>query len=286
MNEVANQYGCGHVNQAFKNKKESVCREDYFLDFLRPYLQIPDSVPIEDTVPVIISGMATSSIGIREIPYSPLPFALDGSSLLYEIIPCSNRFAHDVLLLSGLCDYNDVMRGEEVQLLGLQQHNYDSEGLYILPGTHSKHIYVKDNAIISFKTYITGEMFHLLSTYSLLKNSITKSSSIDREAFRTGLSLSRGNTLHDVFTIRASKLLQNTENSANYSLLSGLLIGTELRDLSDLNVPIYLCAHENLSDSYLLALQELSLQSRCTVIPSHQVDESVVYGQKTIAERI
>src|SRR5690606_41853492 len=42
LNEVANQYGCGHVYQSFKNKAENICREDYFLDFLRPYLLIPD----------------------------------------------------------------------------------------------------------------------------------------------------------------------------------------------------------------------------------------------------
>src|SRR5690606_28554761 len=107
----------------------------------------------------------------------------------------SPGFDHDVLLLSGLCSVNDVMRGEEVQLLGLQRYNDNTDALFILPGTHSKHIRVKENNIISFKTYITGELFQILSTHSLLKNSIVKSSTIDKEAFRKGLALSGGNIL-------------------------------------------------------------------------------------------
>ncbi|NGM89620.1 2-dehydro-3-deoxygalactonokinase, partial [Parapusillimonas sp. SGNA-6] len=219
LHETTNQQGCGYVYEAFKNEKEACSREEYFLQHLRPYLILPPSISMEESIPVVISGMASSSIGMREISYSTLPFALDGNNLRYERIPSTPAFDHDVLLLSGVCSTNDVMRGEEVQLLGLQQHGHSSEALYILPGTHSKHIWVKDNNAIAFKTYITGEMFQVLSTHSLLKNSITKPSSIDQEAFRTGLKLSGGNILHDVFTIRASKLLQNTENSANYSLL-------------------------------------------------------------------
>ncbi len=285
--EVTNSFGCAAIYESFKNEKEGTSREDYFLGFLRPYLLIPDSVSPQGSVPVVISGMATSSIGIREIPYSPLPFTLDGSSLRHETIRCSEKFDHNVLLLSGVCSEDDVMRGEEVQLLGLlHQQARDSEALFILPGTHSKHIHVKGNHIAFFKTYITGEMFQVLSTYSLLKNSITKAPSIDKDAFRKGLELSQGNILHDVFTIRALTLLDKAENSANYSLLSGLLIGTELRDIVHLDLPIFLCAHDNLMDSYILAIQELSMQKQCTVVPADQVDKSVIYGQKIILDKV
>jgi len=285
LNETSSPYGCGYVFDLFKSEKDGITREDYFLNFLRPYLAAPETFDSERPIPVVISGMASSSIGIRELPYTSLPFTCD-SSLRYDIIPRSPGFDHDVLLLSGLCSVNDVMRGEEVQLLGLQRYNDNTDALFILPGTHSKHIRVKENNIISFKTYITGELFQILSTHSLLKNSIVKSSTIDKEAFRKGLALSGGNILHDLFTIRASSLLQKTENSSNYSLLSGLLIGTELRDIASLHIPVYLCAHENLSDSYTFAIQELSMQKQCTVIPSEQVDKSVIYGQKMILDNI
>lgn len=286
LSETSNPYGCGYVSDLFKNEKGGITREDYFLNFLRPYLTLPKILNSETPVPVVISGMGSSSIGIRELSYASLPFNCDGSSLKHDIISRSIKFDHDVLLLSGLCSINDVMRGEEVQLIGLQHHNDNAEALFILPGTHSKHIYVKRNNIISFKTYITGELFQILSTHSLLKNSITKSSTIDKEAFRKGLMLSGRNILHDIFTVRALSLLKKIENSSNYNLLSGLLIGAELRDITSLHVPIYLCAHENLSDSYTLALQELPLQTQYTVIPPDQVDKSVIYGQKMILESV
>src|SRR5690606_35018513 len=180
LHELSNHYGCSYVFDLFKSEKDNIVREDYFLNFLRPYLVIPDMYS-DKTIPVVISGMATSSIGIRELPYAPLPFVCDGSSLQYDIIPHNSKFAHDVLLLSGLCSTNDVMRGEETQLLGLLNYNHSTEALFILPGTHSKHIWVSENNIISFKTYITGELFQILSDYSLLKNNIVKPSSMDKE---------------------------------------------------------------------------------------------------------
>jgi len=285
--EVTNHYGCSYVFDLFKSEKNGIAREDYFLNFLRPYLTLPDNISPKASIPVVISGMATSSIGIREITYSPLPFALDGSDLRYEIILRSEKFDYDVLLLSGLSSTDDVMRGEEVQLLGLlQEQSFYNEAVFILPGTHSKHIHVRENRILSFKTYITGEMFQLLSTYSLLKNSIVKRSAVDQEAFCVGVKLSTGNILHSVFGIRASTLIQDTNPSSNYSVLSGLLIGSELKELTHSELPIFLCAHGNLADSYALAIHELSMQNRCTIVPSKQVDEAVIHGQRKIAERI
>lgn len=285
--EVISNHGCAYVNELFKNEKKVISRENYYLNFLRPHLTIPNSVSINDKLTVVISGMATSSIGMREIPYSSLLFNLDGSNLKYEVIPRTKTFNHDIILLSGVCDENDVMRGEETQLMGVQRHyKQKGEALFILPGTHSKHALIRENQLISFRTYITGEMFQLLFNYSLIKNSISKSASIDPEAFRVGVQLSQGNLLHNIFTIRALDLLKNTKSTSNYSLLSGLLIGTELRDISNSDLPIYLCAHGNLTDSYALALQELSLQNQCKIIPYKDVDEAVIYGQKIMLEQV
>src|SRR5690606_33925683 len=288
LDEIANHYGCSHVYGLFEKEKSNVAREDFFLNFLAPYLVIPESVDAgEGVVPVVVSGMASSSIGIRELPYSGLPFLLDGGELEHEIIPRTEHFAHNTLLLSGLCDSADVMRGEEIQLLGLGQYqNLNSQAVFVFPGTHSKHIWIKGGQIDSFRTYITGEMFQILSTHSLLKNSIAKSVTINEKAFRIGVKLSKGNILNTVFSIRANSLLKKTEGSWNYSLLSGLLIGNELRELTDVDTPIYICAHGNLSQSYAMAFEELSIQQRCTIIPSDQIDESVVYGQKSILRRL
>src|SRR5262245_50327874 len=38
------------------------------------------------TAPVVISGMASSSIGWKELPYAKLPFSLDGRDAVWEKI--------------------------------------------------------------------------------------------------------------------------------------------------------------------------------------------------------
>ena len=65
-----------------------------------------------DDVPVVISGMASSTIGLRELPYKPLPFAADGSDLVAEILAPTVDFKHATLLISGVSSTDDVMRGE------------------------------------------------------------------------------------------------------------------------------------------------------------------------------
>ncbi|HYW35347.1 MAG TPA: 2-dehydro-3-deoxygalactonokinase, partial [Balneolaceae bacterium] len=77
-------------------------------------------------VPVVISGMASSSIGWKELPYGSLPFLLDGSQLPIKQIPKAEEFPHDILLVSGICSSSDVMRGEETQMIGLAAtHNLE-----------------------------------------------------------------------------------------------------------------------------------------------------------------
>jgi hypothetical protein len=63
--------------------------------------------------PVVVSGMASSTIGWRELPYARLPFALDGGDAVWE------RVAGRVILVSGFRGDSDMLRGEETQALGL-----------------------------------------------------------------------------------------------------------------------------------------------------------------------
>jgi 2-dehydro-3-deoxygalactonokinase len=89
------------------------------------------------SVPMVISGMISSNIGWKELPYGVLPFSLDNPQLPTELIPATEAFPHSILLISGICTSNDVMRGEETQLLGLAASHNLKDGLCIIPGTHS-----------------------------------------------------------------------------------------------------------------------------------------------------
>ena len=135
------------------------------------------SVDLSET-PVVISGMASSSIGIREVPYASLPFSLDGSNAIIKRLSASNGIASDVWLISGVRNHHDVMRGEETQVIGLTALDnlvYTTKNITcIFPGTHSKHIKIEDGVVVDFQTYMTGELFQVMTQHSILKDSVLK----------------------------------------------------------------------------------------------------------------
>ena len=125
-------------------------------------------------IPVFISGMASSSLGMHELPYAELPFKMEGLSVVFAKFHGSDDDdMHQLFLFSGVKKTSDVMRGEETMLLGCDLPLYE-ESIVILPGTHSKHAFIKAGMMHDFRTYMTGEFFDLLSSKSMLSKSVSK----------------------------------------------------------------------------------------------------------------
>lgn len=187
--------------------------------------------------PLILSGMASSTIGLVELRYKELPFSLEGTNLTVKKLNASPDFPHAVYLISGVKTDSDVMRGEETQLIGGVAEGLEStEQLVVLPGTHSKHVLLKDNEVVSFHTYMTGEFFELLSQKSVLSVSLEKGGELqqgkNRQGFEKGITDSgQFSILHACFRVRTNQILGKLSKRQNFYYLSGLLIGAELRDL-------------------------------------------------------
>ena len=208
-------------------------------------------------VPIIISGMASSSIGITELAYGGVPFPISVDNLHVMKIPPDTKRTHEILLVSGLKTINDVMRGEETMLTGCEI-NDDNEQLIIFPGTHSKHAIVKNKTLVDFKTYMTGEMFELLADKSILSKSVVKNGSDQNNIFERGVQEGvAGNVLNTMFHVRTNHLFNTLTPEENYHYLSGLLIGCELKEAVLSNVQIHLICSEELSGRYLSALRTL-----------------------------
>jgi 2-dehydro-3-deoxygalactonokinase len=202
-----------------------------------------------DGVPLVISGMASSTLGMLELPYKELPFLADGSDLRVGTLYANGLFHHDVLLISGSRTGDDVMRGEETQLVGCGLGAGDAtqagEQVFIFPGTHSKHVVVREGRVIAFRTYMTGEFFELLSKKSILAGDVeaggaagpsgaSKTSQVGNIAIRFEEGVREGaggNLLHGTFLVRTNRLLRGISKEENYTYLSGLLIGAELKEL-------------------------------------------------------
>lgn len=243
-------------------------------------------------VPMVLSGMASSSIGLAEVPYAHLPFSLNGSQVSVRWFDPQIQFDHRLLLISGVRGLRDVMRGEETQLIGLSELLDPTEQYaLIFPGTHSKHMFVQKNHLIDFQTFMTGELFDALVHHTILKQSTDAADLVgwltrERDWFAEGVRASASvNLLHSLFTVRTNQLLGEFTKPQNALYLSGLLIGTELRPLIDkTNWNLVLCCDNNLVDFYEQAIQVLGLSGRTTKIDADRIRHSAIAGQLKIMQ--
>jgi 2-dehydro-3-deoxygalactonokinase len=195
------------------------------------------------------------------------------------------------------------MRGEETELLGLQyllgNERLSGRLLVVLPGTHSKHVTIASERITGFKTYMTGELFHLLCHHGTLRLSLNSVEELSPEhlarpylanAFRRGVEYSAREPLAAaLFQIRASHLLHHRDPLSNLAFLSGLLIGSELSPLASgqQNAPqLILCAGAGVNFAYRLALESLGIGESAQVIPPAQVDCLAALGHTLLLNRI
>lgn len=208
--------------------------------------------------PVVACGMVGSRQGWHEAPYRSVPCTpLEPGALV--TVPTSDRRI-DMKIAPGLKQVSpaDVMRGEETQIAGALALMPGFDGVFCLPGTHSKWVHVSAGGIVSFQTFMTGEMFALLSTQSVLRHSMP-GEGWDGAAFVQGVdeAFARPERLAArLFTLRAESLISGLAADAARARLSGLLIGSELAAARPywLGQKIVLIGAERLSASYAAAL--------------------------------
>ncbi len=179
---------------------------------------------------VFAAGMVGARQGWLETPYRAVPCSpLDAGALVPVPVNDPRLTVH---IAPGLSQARpaDVMRGEETQIAGALALYPGFDGAFCLPGTHSKWAQVSAGEVVSFQTFMTGELFSLLSTQSVLRHGMAGEDTEDA-AFDQGVdeALSRPERLAGLlFRLRAEGLLQGLQPAAARSRLSGLLIGAEL----------------------------------------------------------
>ena len=208
--------------------------------------------------PVLACGMVGSRQGWREAPYRAVPCTpLDRAALIAA--PTTDPRLR-VTIAPGLmqADPADVMRGEETQIAGALRLLPGYDGVLCLPGTHSKWAHISAGEVVSFQTFMTGELFALLSTASVLRHGM-QGSGWDEAAFDTAVTdaLSRPERLGArLFSLRAQGLIAGLTPDAARARLSGLLIGMELAAARPywLGQRVTLIGAEKLSTAYARAL--------------------------------
>lgn len=207
---------------------------------------------------VVVCGMAGARQGWIEAAYASVPGPALGGRPMTRAPTRDPRL--NVQIVPGLAQARpaDVMRGEETQIAGALALNPGFDGVICLPGTHSKWAHVSAGEVVSFQTFMTGELFALLSGQSVLRHGIAPEG-WDPAAFDGGLSdaIARPERFAaQLFGLRAEGLLNGLDPVAARSRLSGLLIGAELAAARPywLGQPVLLVGAQALSRAYAHAL--------------------------------
>jgi 2-dehydro-3-deoxygalactonokinase len=215
------------------------------------------------------SGMVGSRQGWREAPYCPCPAGaqeLAGHLTVVDDTPGGLRVAIVPGLSTDAVGLPDVLRGEEVQVLGALDLLGRESGTFVLPGTHSKWVEVQAGRITNFATFMTGEVYGLLRHQSILARTMPPDDGpLDEAAFLHGVQHARRaqGLLHGAFSARTLALFDWLAAEAAPSYLSGLVIGEELRarDLAHSRVEPVLVGNAALTRRYQLALTVYGVQA-------------------------
>ena len=251
-----------------RNRQTSGDFEDCFFNLAQGWLDRLGAMP------VILSGMVGSNIGWKQAPYLSCPVK---AADIADGRICFSARGVEISILSGLRTTNplqapDIMRGEELQLLGWMLRNPDrskDKRLFALPGTHNKWVWLEDAQIKTFLTAYTGELYGLLREHSILIND-DGVANFNQNAFIAGVkaieSLGDGQLVHALFTTRSRQVLGEMPADDAPSYLSGLLIGADVQGavkifgkMTPEALPVTVIAEPGLSAHYSIALKHFGI---------------------------
>ncbi len=232
--------------------------------------------------PMLLAGMAGSNRGWVDAPYVPCPSGID--DLVGNLVWAGDREA----IVPGLSFVGegraDVMRGEEVQLLGaVAAGDIPGDALVCHPGTHNKWVIVSGGRITAFRTVMTGELFNLLKQHSIIGD-LLQGEVAPNDAFGEGVAhaLAHDDLPAELFAIRARWLLGQAEPGSSAAYASGLLIGSDAKiGLAGNGGEVIVMGRPELTGLYAAAIAQAGGRPR-----ELDGEQCFIAGIRQIAERI
>lgn len=222
--------------------------------------------PVAGDARVLLSGMVGSAQGWHAVPYVEAGTPLEAlAERLFEVPDAPHGLRCRIVpgcRWRGEAGAVDVMRGEETQLLGAVALGR-RDGGFVLPGTHSKWVAVRDGRIERFSTYLSGELFALLSQHGTLAP-LLREPHEDAAAFADGVRASgRAALSHVLFECRARVVAGDLPAASARDWLSGALIGAEWHDalqrLGRPAAPVCIIGTAELAALHLRVAQQLGV---------------------------
>lgn len=229
-------------------------------------------------LPIFMAGMVGSQAGWHNVPYATTP--VSRAQLTQQAFVFDLPWAAKATIIPGIShesdeQTHDVMRGEEVQVVGLAKLINKQSFQAILPGTHSKHAVFEEGQLTSFETYMTGELFSVISQHTILgKNLVAQKN--NEQVFLDGVQAGQKEQISNIlFLARTKRLFNQLNDKYVHDFISGILIGYELKNMNAEH--LYLIGGDNLCLRYQKACEKLLIKT--TIING---DECFITGMQAL----
>ena len=233
----------------------------------------------------LMAGMVGSANGWEEAAYVPLPASpLKVSEHIHNLSVTPNVYIVGGLCCHGIDNTYDVIRGEEVQIIGLMSKIEQEKQLVCLPGTHSKWLEIdEDNIIDSFTTVMSGDFFSAICTSTIMAMMLDSPQAFSHDDFQKGVELSArpGGIMAHMFKVRGALLFNQIQPEHIESMISGIVIGSEIHSMKEVyntNAKIQVIGSDSLGEKYSLAFEMLAIAHQV-----HDGDSLSLEGMKFLA---
>ena len=204
----------------------------------------PDAVAL-----VLASGMITSNLGLHELAHVLAPAGLKELAAGMVSVSMPEIFAKPICFVPGVrndvaniglhnCEAMDVMRGEEVEVMGLiEQLDIRGPAMLIMPGSHSKFVAIDaNNMITGCVTTLSGELLHVITHNTILAGSLDHefATEINPEMLLAGANLAKKIGLgRACFNVRILDQFTIYQRNDRANFLLGAVLGADLLTLKN-----------------------------------------------------
>ena len=245
---------------------------------------------LDDVDAVVMCGMVGAREGWVEAPYIDCPSDANDVVKAMRKVPMDGL---EAMIAPGLKhmreDMPDVMRGEETQVFGAMNQG-TGDGVYVLPGTHSKWVKVVNGRINGFTTFMTGDVYQAIRSHTLFGMDQSDASELQEKVFREGVkkgsrTKSGGALLSLLFSARSLRLLGSLESKGVGSYLAGIVIGCEVaHELAEEGKAggLVIIGNEDLTKKYAIACELLGIKATKAegniVVDGLRLYSSILFG--------
>lgn len=237
------------------------------------------------SLPVVMAGMVGSLKGWVNVAYAETSAGAD--DLLHKAHRFTLPWGPSACIVPGVSHQLedgvfDVMRGEEVQLIGLAELESKTDFYAMLPGTHNKHVQFSGGKISAFRSFLTGELFSVLSEHMLIGRGLDKQQlGKHDQAFIQGVDdgVATSQLSATLFQCWTHRLFKNLNEQEILDYLSGMLIGNELKALQSKHY--YLVGGSGLCKRYQQACMHLAIDT--TIVSGN---DCFITGMNSLSNKI